>query len=59
MYYHNCGYFSKGFEYLHRSLKILQASIGEYHPEIASVYLKLGLVYQEIDNMDAALEAYN
>ena len=58
MYYHNSGYFSKGFEYLHRALGILQASIGEYHPEIASIYLKLGLVYQEVDNLDAALEAY-
>lgn len=59
MYYHNCGYFSKGFEYLHRALNILQASIGEYHPEIASLYLKLGLVYQEVENLDATLEAYN
>ena len=58
MYYHNCGYFSKGFEYLHRALKIMQSSMGEYHPEIASIYLKMGLVYQEIDNMGAALEAY-
>lgn len=58
MYYHNCGYFSKGFEYLHRSLSILQSAIGEYHPELASIYLKLGLVYQEVDNLDAALEAY-
>lgn len=58
MYYHNSGYFSKGFEYLHRGLAILQASIGEYHPEIATIYLKLGLVYQEVENMEGALEAY-
>ncbi len=57
MYFHNCGYFSKGFEYLLRALNILQSSVGEYHPEIAAIYLKLGLVYQEVDQMDAALEA--
>jgi len=45
MYYHNCGYFSKGFEFLHRALHILQTSVGEHHPEIAAIYLKLGLVY--------------
>ena len=49
LYYHNTGYISKGFEYLHRGLAILQASIGEYHPEIASIYLKMGAVYSEID----------
>lgn len=58
MYYHNSGYFSKGFEYLHRALNIMQASVGEYHPEIASIFLKMGLVYQEVEHYDAALEAY-
>jgi len=59
MYYHNVGYFAKGFEYLNRALDILRYSIGEYHPEIASIYTKMGMVYQEIDKLDAALEAYN
>jgi len=58
IYYHNCGYFTKGFEYLHRALNILQSSVGDYHPEIASIYLKMGIIYQEIDNMEASLEAY-
>ena len=58
MYYHNVGYFTKGFEYLHRALDILKNSIGEYHPEIAGIYTKMGMVYQEIDKLDAALEAY-
>ena len=58
MYYHQTGYMSKGFEYLHRGLAILQASIGEYHPEIAGIYMKMGMVYSEMEQLDAALEAY-
>lgn len=59
IYYHNCGYISKGFEYLHRALNILQSSVGEYHPEIASVYLKMAVVYREVNQLDSSLEAYN
>jgi len=51
MYYHSCGYFSKGFEYMYRSLHILKMCCGDNHPEISSTYLNLGLMYQEIDNM--------
>lgn len=50
MYYHNCGYFSMSFTYMHRALLILSLVAGEIHPEIASVYLNLGLMYQEIEN---------
>lgn len=50
MYYHNCGYFSMSFTYMHRALMILSLVAGDNHPEIASVYLNLGLMYQEVEN---------
>ena len=58
MFYHNCAYYSKGFEYMHRALSILKLSAGEYHPEICNIYLNLGLMYQEIQAMQAALDVY-
>ena len=58
MYYHSTGYKSKAFEYLHRSLSILQSSMGEYHPEIAAIYLKMGVLYVEVEDMDSSLVAY-
>ena len=58
MYYLNSGYFSKGFDYMHKALSILQISVGEFHPEIASIYLNLGMMYQEIEKNEAALDAY-
>lgn len=35
---------------MHRALAILNLVTGDYHPEVASIYLNLGLMYQEIDN---------
>ncbi len=58
MYYHNCGYFSMSFTYMHRALLILSLVAGEIHPEIASVYLNLGLMYQEIENQQATVDSY-
>ena len=58
MYYHNCGYYAKGFEHMHRALAILKMSSGDYHPEICNIYLNLGLMYQEIQAMQAALDVY-
>ena len=58
VYYHSAGYMSRAFEYLNRSLAILQNSIGEYHPEIAGIYMKMGLMYQEVEDMDSALNSY-
>ena len=54
MYYLNSGYCSKGFDYMHKALSIMQTSVGENHPEIASIYLNLGMMYQEIENDEAA-----
>jgi tetratricopeptide (TPR) repeat protein len=56
MYYHSTGYFTLAFEYMWRSLNILQLSCGEYHPEIANIYLNMGMMYQEVDNNEAAIE---
>lgn len=45
LYFHTCQFFSKGFECMHRSLKILQASCGHNHPDLSSIFLNLGLMY--------------
>ena len=58
MFYHNFGYYQKGFEYMYRALNILKISAGDYHPEIGNIYLNLGLMYQEIQALPEALEVY-
>jgi tetratricopeptide (TPR) repeat protein len=35
----------------------MQTVCGEYHPEIASLYLNLGMMYQEVENHEAAVDA--
>jgi hypothetical protein len=32
--------------------------VGEYHPEIANIYLNMGMMYQEAAKDEAALDAY-
>lgn len=49
LYHHTCGYFSKAFEYMYRALTILKISAGENHPDISSIYLNLGLMYQDFE----------
>lgn len=49
MYYHSCGYFQMSFNYMHRALNILSLVAGQNHPEVASIYLNLGLMYQEVE----------
>lgn len=58
LYYHTCQYFSKGFEYMQRSLRILQISCGDNHPDIASIYLNLGLMYQDAENFQPAIDCF-
>jgi len=43
---------------MHRALLILSLVAGDNHPEIASVYLNLGLMYQEVDNQQATIDSY-
>jgi len=43
---------------MHRALLILSLVAGDIHPEIASVYLNLGMMYQEVDNTQATLDSY-
>ena len=43
---------------MYRALSILKMCTGDYHPEICNIYLNLGLMYQEIHAMHAALEVY-
>lgn len=58
MYYHTTGYNTVAFDHMWRSLNIMQLSCGEYHPDIANIYLNLGLMYQEMDNNEAAIEVF-
>lgn len=58
MYYHSCGYFQMSFSYMHRALNILSLVAGDSHPEIASIYLNLGLMYQEVEQQQATADAY-
>jgi tetratricopeptide (TPR) repeat protein len=57
MYYHSCGYFKQSFAYMQRCLDILQIVAGDYHPEIAQIYANLGLMYEEVDNHSASIDA--
>ena len=43
---------------MYRALSILKMSGGDYHPEIGNIYLNLGLMYQEIQFMQEALDVY-
>jgi tetratricopeptide (TPR) repeat protein len=58
LYYHTCQYFLKGFEFMHRSLKILEIVCGSNHPDISSIYLNLGMMYQDVENYNAAIDCY-
>lgn len=46
------------FTYMHRALNILSVVAGDNHPEIASIYLNLGLMYQEVDHQQATQDSY-
>lgn len=56
MYYHSTGYFTQALEYMQRAYAIMQIACGEYHPEIANIVMNLGMMYQEVDNNEAAIE---
>ena len=58
MYYHSCGYFQMSFNYMHRALNILTLVAGQNHPEVASIYLNLGLMYQEVEQIEATVDSY-
>jgi tetratricopeptide (TPR) repeat protein len=58
LYYHTSGYFLKAFEYMMRALSAMKICAGENHPDIASIYLNLGLMYQDIDNCQPAIDCY-
>jgi len=58
MYYHSCGYFQMSFNYMHRALNILSLVAGQNHPEVASIYLNLGLMYQEVEQISATVDSY-
>jgi len=58
LYYHQCRYWSKGFEYLNRAKSILQVVSGDDHPDTTSVILNLGLMYQDCDQFGAAISCF-
>jgi len=43
---------------MHRSLKILEVVCGSNHPDISSIYLNLGMMYQDVENYNAAIDCY-
>ena len=58
LYYHSSQFYSKGFEYMLKSLNILKVVCGDNHPDISSIYLNLGLMYQDIENYHAAIDCF-
>ena len=58
LYYHTSQYFSKAFEAMHRSVRILQSICGDLHPDICSVYMNMGLMYQEVEQYEKAIECF-
>ena len=58
LYYHTCKYFSKAFEYMRKSIQILEVVCGSNHPDISSMYLNLGLMYQDVENYNAAIDCF-
>lgn len=41
-----------------KSLNILKVVCGDNHPDISSIYLNLGLMYQDIENYHAAIDCF-
>ena len=47
------------FAYMYRALNLLCMVAGDSHPEIASIYLNLGLMYQELEDQQATIDSYS
>lgn len=47
LYYHSAKFYSKGFEMMHRSLRILELASGPHHPDVLHIYMNLGLMYSD------------
>jgi protein TIF31 len=43
---------------MYRSLSILNVVVGDQHPDISSLYVNLGLMYQDVDNHQAAIDCF-
>jgi hypothetical protein len=43
---------------MYRSLNILKIVCGDNHPDISSIYLNLGLMYQDFENFQAAIDCF-
>lgn len=43
---------------MQRALCVLTLVAGDVHPEIASIYLNLGMMLQETENHEAAVTSY-
>lgn len=43
---------------MYRALNILKVSAGENHPDIAALYLNLGLMYQDFEHYQAAIDCF-
>lgn len=43
---------------MYRALSILKVSAGEDHPDIAALYLNLGLMYQDFEHYQASIDCF-
>ena len=43
---------------MRKSIKILEVVCGSNHPDISSMYLNLGLMYQDVENFNAAIDCF-
>ena len=43
---------------MQKSLRILEVTTGSNHPDLSSIYLNLGMMYQDVENFHAAIDCY-
>ena len=54
LYHHSAGLVEKGFDFMFRALYILP----DNHPEICAIYVTLGLMYQDTESNQAAIDCF-
>lgn len=43
---------------MHKAINILKVVAGDNHPDISSISLNLGLMYQDVENYHAAIDCF-
>ena len=54
LYHHSAGLVEKGFDFMFRALYILP----DNHPEICAIFVTLGLMYQDTESNQAAIDCF-